>query len=189
MKKLLIGIILIVISVFGMFQIANAGARVNLWIAMSEQAVDAYKDYPSGPMDEATHTVLSKMHDARVVQAMFPTVNAGGKTYKMFSIYLNSSEKAKDAIDGLIDNWSSHFFVVGAWWMDGGQVGTQWTDETRTEVTGEPLYPIHLQAYKFMRDEHTYDGDGNITSTTPPTSNADLRDVNVLTYQSFRRFN
>ena len=190
MNKLLIAIVLITLSLFGMVQIANA-EKVNLWIAISTQAVDEYIEKGSdpaysGPMDDVTFSTLSKMADRRVVQNLFKPVDAAGKTYKLFSINVEGSAKAKAAIDDLTEKWPTHFIMLGAWWSDGRQVGTEIVEG---EVTGTPIYPIHAQTYKFMRDTASaWDAEGNVTATTPASSNADLRDVNVMTWQAFRNF-
>jgi hypothetical protein len=160
-------------------------SNVNLWLAMSQQAVDAYKAYPDSPMDERTHLVLSKMHDENVVRGLFPPVTVGSKTYRLFSLYFHASEAAKEAIDTMTELWPGHFIVIGAWWFDGRQVGTKMEDDV---LVGDPVYPVHAQAYRFMRDKVTHDEDGNVTSTTPPTSNNDLEDVNLLLGQSPRTF-
>jgi hypothetical protein len=58
-----------------------------------------------------------------------------------------------------------------------------WVPETITErsQTGTPTYPLPNYLWRFMPD----DADGNPTAT----SNADLRDVNLLAGQQFRVFN
>lgn len=162
----------------------------NLWIALSTQAIQEFQNKKadpnySGPMDDYTFNVLSKMHDMAVVQNLFKTVTSG-KTYKMFSLYLEGSTGAKDAIDDLTAKWPTHIIAVGVWWHDGRQVGTQYDEQG--QAVGDPSYPIHSQAWKFMPDQNEYDGDGNVIGTISATSNADLTDVNLLAGQSPRRF-
>lgn len=159
--------------------------KVNLWVAISTQAITEFKakrDNPaySGPMDEVTFKTLSRMHDQEVVMGLFKQATVSGKNYRLFSLYLEGSAKAKDAIDDLIAKWPTHFFVIGAWWMDGRQVGTEWGSDEEGAIitTGTPLYPIPAQAWRVMPD---LDG-------VAATSNTDLRDVNLLDDQQPRRF-
>jgi hypothetical protein len=165
-----------------------------------EAAIGPYPDDYSGPMDETTYKVLTKMYDIDNVQSMFKTTTAGGKTYTLFSLYLVGSAKAKAAIDEMTAKWPGHFIVIGAWRWDGRQVGTQFTyqdiiDEDNnvigqevTGVTGTPTYPIPNAAYKLMPDVVTYNENGDETSRTVASSNADLRDINLLSGQSRRIF-
>ena len=174
---------------------------VNLWIALSQQTLDEFKDYRqalrndttySGPMDQYTSNVLDKMSDQEVVANLFSTPTLGGKTYTLFSVYLPGTSQVQDAIDHLTTEWPDHFIVIGAWWLDGRQAGTQWeldVDGERTgNTTGTPAYPIPTQAYRIMPPVIVYDENGDVVSTTPASSNADLRDINLLSGQEPRRF-
>jgi len=173
-------------------------AYLNCWIAISAQGLEEYKDRRdnpdtySGPMTSKTYKTLDRMADGRRVQGMFETPTVGGKTYTLFSLYLRGGAAVADAVDDLTDKWPTHFIVVGAWHMDGRQVGTQWEldqDGVPTgNVTGNPLYPVHNQAWRFMPPIRVYDENGDLVSSTPATSNADLRDINVLQGQASRRF-
>jgi hypothetical protein len=193
---------------------------VNLWIALSQQALDEFKTYRtdpdaySGPMTPQIYKGLSKMSDTDGVQKLFSTPTIGGKVYSIFSLYFNvdRDERAKDFIDYMTSEWPTHFIVIGAWWVhDGRQVGTQFAigggEQLLTEIptsakpdtyvedtpnwyvtTGTPTYPIPTQAYRLMPDTVTYDVDGNETSRTPASSNADLKDINLISGQWPRRF-
>lgn len=173
-------------------------AYINLWIALSSQGLNEYKDRRdnpetySGPMTEKTFKILDHMADGDQVQKMFKTPSIGGKVYNSFSLYLEGNAKVAEAVTDLTTEWPSHFIVVGAWHMDGRQVGTQWEldiDGNRTgNVTGDPLYPVHTQAWRIMPDVVVYDENGDEVSRTPASSNADLRDINVLQGQELRRF-
>ena len=176
----------------------------NLWLALSSQALTEFRnrrtqgDSYTGPMDDETYRILDKMSDQEVVKGMFKSPTIGGKTYNLFSVYLEGTAKAARAIEKLTTDWPTHFFVIGAWWMDGRQIGTEWeidedelseTYGQRTgNVTGTPVYPIPAAAWRIMPDVVTYDSEGNEASRIPATSNADLRDINVLQGQQPRRF-
>ena len=172
---------------------------VDLWIAFSQQAIDEFIDRRSdpdaytGPMDNKTFKIMSRMADMENRQRLFNKVDAAGKTYTLFSLVIEGQlSQAQDAIDHITTEWPTHFIVVGAWWFDTGlQVGTNYTydgDGNITGVTGSAVYPIPTQAYKVMPDEVTYDIDGNETSRTPASSNADLKDVNLILGQAPRDF-
>lgn len=155
----------------------------NLWLAMSQQALDEFllmRSDPSGyagPMDDETFRILSKAAHLDVVQRLYRTVEVGGKTYSLFSLYVEGTTAVQQAIDYITTAWPGHLIAVGAWNMNGTQVGTQYTyddDGIITGVTGTPVYPIHAQAYRFISDA--------------ATSNADLKDINLLQGQSPRIF-
>ena len=157
---------------------------VNVWIAMSQQALNEYKDARllkkdyTGPMDALTFDTLHRMADTDNVQAMFKRVPADGKEYTLFSLYLPASAEAKTRIDHIAEQWLGHFIVIGAWNWDGTQV----------EIAGQIVYPVHAQAWRLMPDVIEYDVGGNETSRTAATSNSDLRDINLLQGQSPRDF-
>ena len=150
----------------------------NVWIGCSTVFLDWYKD------NKDEYPQLQKVHDVAVVQRLFREFTAGGKTYKLFSLYLNNSQAAQDLFDKLQTNFPQDFAIVGVWHMDGRQAGTQWELDGEGvptgNVTGTPAYPIHAQAYRFMPDIVEYDENGDVVSTTPASSNADLRDINIL---------
>ena len=106
-------------------------AYTNLWIALSAQGLAEYKDKRdnpdtySGPMDATTFNYLDRMADGETVQRMFKTPDIGGKTYTIFSLYLEGNAKVANAIADLTSKWPTHFIVLGAWQMDGRQVGPQ----------------------------------------------------------------
>ena len=180
----------------------SAARTVNLWLALSTQALDEFKTYRqdennySGPMTQRIYRGLSKMQDFGTVQRLFSTPTIGGREYNLFSMYFNLDREqasvVQDFLDELTTDWPNQFIIVGAWWWDGRQVGTQWEldqDGDRTgNTTGTPVYAIPTQAYRIMPDVVTYDENGNETSRTPASSNADLRDINLLSGQSPRRF-
>lgn len=179
-------------------------STVNLWIALSDQGLTEFRakrqdpDGYDGPLDDDTYEVLDKMADQEVVRGLFASPTIGGKTYNLFSVYLPGTARVAKAIDDLTTNWPNHFIVIGAWWFDGRQAGTEWEidEDEQSEtygqrtgnVTGTPIYPIPAQAYRIMPPVNVYDENGDLVSSTPATSNADLRDINLLASQAPRRF-
>lgn len=176
---------------------------VNVWLAMSQQALDQYRakrtqgDEYSGPMDDLTYKILDKMSDTDVVQGMFKKPTIGGKTYHLFSLYLSGSARVAQALDYITEKWPGHIIALGVWWMDGRQAGTEFTysdpdpetgEVVVTGVTGTPVYPIPAAAWRIMPDTVTYDAEGVELNRTPATSNADLRDINLLSGQAPRQF-
>ena len=157
-----------------------------------EAAIGPYPADYSGPMDETTYKILTRMHDIDTVQGMFKTTTAGGKTYTLFSLYPAGTAKAQETIDDMTAKWPAHFIVVGAWHFDGRQAGTQWELDELGEptggVTGTPTYPIPNTAYRLMPDTVTYDENGDELTRVPASSNADLRDINLWSGQTPRRF-
>jgi len=167
----------------------------NVWMAFSEAAITEFKarrsepDEYDGPMDKTTFDIMSKMADLDVVQRLFKETDPiGGKKYKLFSMVIRGNTvPAKAAIDYITAEWPTHIIMIGAWHRDGRQAGTQW-NEDHTDVTGTPVYPVHAQAWRVMPDVVTYDDEGVELSRTPATSNADLRDINLLAGQEPRIF-
>lgn len=167
---------------------------INVWIAFSDSALTQFKlrrsnpSVYSGPMDDTTYRIMSKMSDMDNVQRLFkvtPPIN--GKTYTLFSLYVDAPAKAQEAIDHLTTEWPTHFIVLGAWWTRSGlQVGTRYDGEMN--ILGTPVYPVHPQTWRLMPDLVTYDQDGNETSRTPAASNSDLRQINLIAGQANRIF-
>lgn len=170
-------------------------------------------DY-AGVMDDTTFKILSYMADMDVRQGMYkhPTVNA--KTYNLFDFTLNGNATVKAAVDYITDKWSAHIIVIGAWdflpsmrWstdtnqyepvVDGAgdpiaalaKLPDEFDEDGNFVSEGAVVYPLHAQAWRFMPDVVTYDENGVETSRIPSTSNADLRDINLLAGQAPRAFN
>jgi len=175
-------------------------SAVDLFIAFSDQAVTEFKarrddpDY-SGPMDDRTYQVMSRMHDLDNRQRLFKTTTLAGKTYNLFSMIITGNlQAAKDAVDDVTAEWPTHIVAIGAWWFDTGlQVGTEGVydeDGNLTGITGTPTYPIHAQTWRLLTDNFDgYDGSGD-PIYTPLTSNADIRPetINRCLGQADRRF-
>lgn len=170
----------------------------NVWLAISSTATTAIRerlqwdpaqgDY-NGPVTDTEHKIFDRMADFVTVERMFKRPTVVGKVWHLFSLNFRGSAKAKDALDFIAANRPGHFVIVGAWWWDGRQVGTEWEldqDGVPTgSITGMPMYPIHPQTIKFMPDIVEYDEDGNVISTTPATV---VTDVNLIQGQKDRRF-
>ena len=151
--------------------------KYNVWVGCSTDFLDIYKD------NKDEYKQLQMVHDWNVVGGLFKTFTAGGKTYKLFSLYLDDGKSAKDLFDKLAANFPQDFAIVGVWKTDTGlQVGTSYDEEGN--IVGTPTYPIHAQAWRFMPD--TYIGDPPVA--VPATSNSDLRDVNLVDDQKPRMF-
>ena len=174
----------------------------NIWIAFTSQALTAFKarrlaeqegDTYTGPMDEETYKIMSLMQSSDNRQRLYKSPTIASKTYHLFSLDITGNlAAAKDAIDLVTDRWPDHIIMIGAWWFDTGlQAGTSYTYDEEGEVTGitgTPAYPIHSAAWRLMPDVITYNADGTVDTVTPATSNADLRDINLVAGQAPRIF-
>lgn len=145
---------------------------INVWIALRGDANSLVKDAldvnkPTGPIREREYKIFRVMHDRYIVQSMFKVPTIGGQTYHTYSVYFETSvaSKAKTELDYLTSEYPSQFFILGSWRMNGTQVNK--TD-----------YPIHANSWRIMPD----------LEGVPATSNADLRDINLLAGQSPRNF-
>ena len=112
-----------------------------------------------------------------------------GRQWTIWSVNLTAPASARRLeIDALLGTLPPATRTMGAWWVDGRQVGTEWEldgDGLRTgNTTGTPTYPIHARILESLHDIVTYDGFGNELSRVRPT---DLSTANVLFGQSVRR--
>ena len=97
-------------------------------------------------------------------------------------------QKIQTALDNLVATYPNRVRIVGAWYWDGRQVGTQFVrdeDGNITGISGTPTYPLHSRTIEFMPDIVERDEDGNEVSRVRPT---DLSDVNLLQGQQERHF-
>ena len=164
---------------------------INAWVVIGPSMMNAYRarraaedagqDY-SGPMDDTTWQILNDMSDIETVQAFYRTKTVNGNNpFTLFTMNFQSEDEAVEAIDYLDANWpGKQIEVQGVWHFDGRQV---------TGIDELPRYPIPSDAYQLMPPVIVYDENGDIVSETPPASNADLRDINLLSGQSPRDFN
>lgn len=173
--------------------------NVNVWIVMSATATSVIRtrllwdeetqgEY-TGPVTNTEYLIFRKMAHFSNVERMFKRPTIAGKKRHLFSLNFTASAKAQNALDYIAANRPNHFIIVGAWFWDSRQVGTQWEldiDGERTGNTvGTPLYPIHSKLIDFMPDIIEHDSDGNVISTTPATV---VTDVNLLQGQAPRKF-
>ena len=168
--------------------------NANVWIGLKQSAVDILRPLLDDSEYDGPHLtavkIFRRMTDIATVENLFKKPTLGGDVYQLFSVNFNqiegdTAQKIQDAFDYLETNYLNQFAVVGAWWWDGRQIGTQWVDEADHSqgTTGTPLYPINAtQLVKFMPD--VWNGDD------PPTYSAAtvLTDVNLIQGQSQRRF-
>jgi hypothetical protein len=194
--------------------------KVNIWIACNEQTIIDFKerqaageDY-TGDLDDVAYAGLCMFHDLATVQPMFKPVVIDGTKFLLNSIYFKSAEELAQALAYVTGMWPERFVTLGAWHMDGLQVGEVWatqnkldeedqpiqvsTDEDGApiyeqeltgEVAGTPVYTLYANAFDFMPDVVAYDEEGAEASRVAPSSNADLRDINLLGKQVNRKFN
>jgi len=163
---------------------------INAWIALRGDVYPFIQaslnvGEPISPVKEREYKIFKAMHDRVVVQNMFKIPTIGGNAYYAYSIYFKSNvaSVAKTELDYLATEYPSQFFILGAWMKDGRQAGI------KKDGAGTPIYPIHANAWRIMPDVIVHDEDGTVVSTTPATSNADLRDINLLAGQEPRNFN
>ena len=179
-------------------------------------ARDTWPDYfPTGnvpPVDDESYRIFSEtLNDAENRSRLYNPVVDGSVTYKMFIMTFNDDLQTVEADLLYLDSyWGNNFIVQGAWWFDGEpasawedpdhvwagtalQIGMQYdynTDEPPliTGIAGTPKEPLRNNLFLFMPDIVVYDENGDVVSVTPPTSNADLRDINLLLGQTPRNF-
>ncbi len=150
----------------------------NIWLGTSQNVVDiaieslqwdeetqgAY----TGPLRNRSRKLFEMMQDARNREAQFNKPNIGGTVYRLWSLDFEETLATlllvEEEIVHLEGQFPNELVLVGAWKWNGSQYGTP------------PRHPIHNRAWEFMPAD-----DG-------ATSNADLRDVNLLFGQSPRDF-
>lgn len=129
---------------------ATAKTAVNERLNWDVESQGEYR----GEVSDAEYDIFRRVAHHAVVSEMFKTPTFTGKTWFLFSLtFADPNGKLQAAVDYLVANRNNHFKIIGVWWWDGRQFGTQWTDETQTETMGTPTYPIAAQALDFMPDE------------------------------------
>lgn len=183
--------------------------QFNLWLAVSETVITAKQELISAresvaPVDLETLARLSKemldefqigdevrvgdggrstMREAaareldavadRMVEALYAKPTISGRRYTLQSIYVEDDGRpVEEHAKELMADYPGEVLLLGAW-------------DVRT---GKRLTDLHPDAWRLMPDVVTYDSEGNVTSTIPASSNADLRDINLLMGQSPRDF-
>ena len=181
--------------------------KVSVWVAISATGTTAIRERLSwneetqgeysGTITDTEHKIFQKMHDVATVQAMFKKPTIAGKSWRIFSLNFEASSKAKEALDWIAENRTGHFYVMGAWWYDGRQVGTKFVydeegiqqfdevieDEivisSTPQTTGTPVYPVHNRLIDFMPDRLVDE---------LPVPATELENVNLILGQKPRRF-
>ena len=125
-------------------------------------------------LSEDTRNTLNGTHDGTTVQRMFKSVNANGRTYKVWSFYTNKPANPQDVkVDflSLSAMYPLDFQVMGIWHTD----------------TGEAVnaFPVSPQLINFMPDVITDNSDPENPVFGPATQ---LTDVNLLAGQAPRDF-
>ena len=171
--------------------------KVNLWIAMRKTAQDVLKvrlkwdsetkgEY-TGPVREKTAKLFQTFADYDGVQRLFKerSTMMGMRKWNIWSVYIEASgddaRAVRDEIDRLVSEYGNQIAIVGAWHMDGREVGTRYEDG---KLVGFPIYPIPLWVDDFMPDVWSLDENDEPIST--PASGP--VDVNLLLGQSPRTF-
>ncbi len=117
--------------------------RVNAWIAISDVGAQALKDRfewdsetpYTGPVTEEAWAIMRKLLSYNRM-GRWKTPQIGGKTWHLFSVYLDSPAQAQAAFTYLENQYPANFELVGAW--DWG--------------TGAQLVPPHARLTDFMHD-------------------------------------
>lgn len=183
----------------------------NCWLSTPQVFLDEYRamnqaltaeppEIYTGPMDMRTYEIVrdTVQDPSGAVERQYNSVTEGPEQpYKMFSMWQEGEQQVKQDIDYLLALTWTTLRALGSWWNDTGiQGGMQPAvivdpdnpPDPPDPPTGTPFYPIPNNAYLFMPDVVVYDEDGNEVSRTPATSNADLRDINLLQGQVPRDF-
>lgn len=165
---------------------------INLWVLISTnliqefQAQQADPENYTGVLTEKAIAAMSSCPDGVTVQQLFSNVQKNGKTFLVFSVYVREDQLDDATMSELYTNFADDFEILGAWTPGGNQFGTSYDENG--ELVGDAAYPIPADAYLIMHDAVTYDENGNETSRIPASSNADLRDINLLAGQAPRQF-
>ena len=167
---------------------------INMFLVCTEEYRNAIMEYLAwdteeqgeydGILEATDEAIFGTMADAVIVQNIFNTDTARGKTWYMFSLHIQEPQ-VDDVVDWLADNRTNQFEIMGAWEFDAGiQYGTEIEPEDGS-IKGDPTFPISTRLIKFMPDIVEYDENGDVVSTTPATA---LTDVNKIQGQANRRF-
>jgi hypothetical protein len=147
---------------------------ISLWI-VANQSIET--GYQSRTLNETTLAILDTAYDAKNVQPLYE--NPAGPLF-LFNLNLNTAEETEIAIAYLLATYpAGEIATQGAWHYDTGvQLGQDYNNSNPPQLVGTPTYPIPANAWETMPP---LDG-------VPATSNADLRDINLLSGQAPRIF-
>jgi hypothetical protein len=173
---------------------------ISVWALLGPSLQTAYAtryqweiDFPDipyeGPMDDTTYAIMNSFADMFTVGPMYESIpDEDDEIFRMYGMNFADETEAINAMDHLIADWpGKQIDVLGAWSAETGlQMGLSYDEEAN--IIGTPVYPIPADAYLVMPPIVVYDENGDEVSSTPPTSNADLRDINILSGQALRIF-
>jgi len=168
----------------------------NHWLNRREAEAD---DEPyHGPMDDITYAILQSAADPITVQGMYETkTGQGNQPFTLFNMNFETEQEAIDAVEWLDSEWPGKQYETQGMWdrASGLQMGQSYDYGPDPEdpldppnIVGAPAYPLLSDTYEVMPPVNSYDDNGDLVSSTPATSNADLRDINLLSGQVPRRF-
>ncbi len=162
--------------------------NVNIWLILTQTAVNTLRDLMDDESYDGQHIkavrIFREMADYVTVEKLFKRPTIGGKKRFLFSVNLQGSSKAKDAIDYLLATYPGDIAVGGAYrWDNGLQVGLSYDENG--DVTGTPIYPQHPKLIKFMPTIKEYNVSGVLISETDATQ---VTDVNLIQGQHERVF-
>lgn len=173
--------------------------QFNLWLAVSETVITAKQELISARESDAIRIddaeaiggrepvkgepVKALMREAaareldavadRMVEALYAKPTISGRRYTLQSIYVEDDGRpVEEHAKELMSDYPGEVLLLGAWDVK----------------TGKRLIDLHPDAWRLMPDRIEYDSEGNVTNTIPASSNADLRDINLLMGQSPRAF-
>ena len=170
--------------------------QVNIWIALrtnahaviktrlfwDEETQGAY----SGPVPNWVARLFEQIANRADVEKLFRkdrvwlTQGAVWRDWNIWSINVDENKESLQLLGEKLSDlelaYPSMVKVVGAWWWDGRQVGTQWQTDEHISTVGTPVYPLDPRLIEFMPDNP----DGS--RPTVPS------DVNLVFGQAHRRF-
>ena len=168
--------------------------QVSAWLMVGPTIDAQFKNYDpenpgGGTMDERSYNILNTFADYGTVQ---PLYKLKGQFY-IYALNFPDEATAIDDIDYLNGVWPRpQIEPYGMWYHENGlQAGMSYTYDDEGNiigVEGTPVYPIPSDCYLVMPDVVVYDENGNEISRTPASSNADLRDINLIQGQAERDF-
>jgi hypothetical protein len=150
---------------------------INIWLAISDNAQSAIRERLAtkgeytGPVPDKAAKIFRKMADHATVLRLFRKPTLSGKVWNLWSVYIEGSQAAQDAIDYLATEYGTHFQVAGAWDYD----------------TGAQIIAPHPKLLQFMPTIKTFSHDElpTLIGEAEPTV---LTDVNLLQGQAPRQF-
>lgn len=132
-------------------------SSANVWLAASEDMMQAYKDYPNSSMDEQSYDIISSAWGIEGSAKLFKAQPIGGKDWSIFGLYTPRNpnlQNIKSSLDYLEATWPNDCAVAGAWYcIMAGPDGKARQAGIAEDGTGTPIWPINFtQLIKFMPD-------------------------------------